>query len=107
MIHNLTAKPFKVSITYDVDFVPDDDAPARRHEGRPPDLARRAERQASTRCSTCSRAAAPNGKFTYPDEATDPYAAGIRSNEWTVDQDGVLVKRSGTSTPAGSTTLHR
>ena len=46
-----------------------------------------------------------NGMFTYPDDATDPYRAGARRNEWTVDQDSVLLgDRAATSTPAACTT---
>ncbi len=45
MIHDLTAKPFKASLTYDVDFVPASSPKASVDEGRAPDLARRAERQ--------------------------------------------------------------
>ena len=46
MIHNLTPKPYQVSLTYDVDFVPASSAKASEMKDVHPDLARRAERQA-------------------------------------------------------------
>ena len=41
---------------------------------------------ASTRCSTCSRARATDGRYTYPDDADDPYGDGPPKNRWTVDR---------------------
>ena len=56
---------------------------------------------AGTRCSTSSRARAPNGTFTYPDQATDPYLGGPPKNVWTVDTDGVLIGTVGHLHPGG------
>ena len=41
------------------------------------------------------------GTFTYPDQATDPYAGGVPKNEWTVKQPGVLVHTFGHLHPGG------
>ena len=45
-----------------------------------------------------------DGKFTYPDEATDPYARAASRRTSGPSTDGVLVHTSGTCTPAASTT---
>jgi hypothetical protein len=36
-----------------------------------------------------------DGKFTYPDEAKNPYPNGVEKNKWTVDRDGVLLATAG------------
>ena len=41
------------------------------------------------------------GRFTYPDDVTDPYAGGPAKNEWTVDTPGVLVHTFGHLHPGG------
>jgi hypothetical protein len=42
-----------------------------------------------------------NGRFTYPDEARNPYRGGPRKNEWVVDRPGVLVATAGHLHPGG------
>ena len=55
-------------ITYDIDFVPGDVAAAASMKAVHP-IWMDVQNGSSTRCSTCSRAAAPTGTFTYPDDA--------------------------------------
>jgi plastocyanin len=100
MIHDLTAAPFQVWMTYDMDFIP-----------------------ATSPAAQGIRAVRPiwldvqNGKvypvfdvhqgsgngttFTYPTDADHPYGNGPALNKWTVDRDGVLVATGGHLHPGG------
>ena len=42
-----------------------------------------------------------NGRYTYPDDARNPYGGGPRKNEWVVDRPGVLVATAGHLHPGG------
>ena len=42
-----------------------------------------------------------NGKYTYPDDARNPYRGGPKKNEWVVDKPGVLVATGGHLHPGG------
>jgi len=42
-----------------------------------------------------------NGTYTYPDDAKDPYHGRAPKNQWTVDQDGVLLGTAGHVHPGG------
>ena len=42
-----------------------------------------------------------NGRFTYPDDAQNPYGGGPKRNEWVVDRPGVLVATAGHLHPGG------
>ena len=48
-----------------------------------------------------ARGSGTKGRFTYPDDAGDPYAGGPRRNEWTADRDGTLVFAAGHLHPGG------
>jgi plastocyanin len=41
------------------------------------------------------------GRYTYPDDARNPYRGGPRKNEWVVDRPGVLVATAGHMHPGG------
>ena len=42
-----------------------------------------------------------HGRFTYPDQAKNPYGTGPKRNEWVVDRPGVLVATGGHLHPGG------
>jgi plastocyanin len=96
MIHNLTAKPFKVSVTYDVDFVP---ATSKRAATMKPvhPIWLDVENGKVYPVFDVHKGSGTNGKFTYPDD--EPNAR--RVNTYTVPTDGVLVKTFGHLHPGG------
>src|SRR5258706_1670125 len=51
--------------------------------------------------SDVKKGAGRNQRFTYPDQARDPYAGGPRLNEWKVDTPGTLVSTAGHVHPGG------
>ena len=100
MIHNLTARPFKVSITYDVDIVPTNDAPPGGMKDVHP-IWMDVQNGSLYPVFDVLKGSGTDGTFTYPDQATDPYAGGKPKNEWTVNQPGVLVHTFGHLHPGG------
>lgn len=101
MIHDLTGTPQEVYLTYTLYFIPDD-AP---------------EAQGMTRMDTqwmdvegikpypvfnAKKGSGTNGRFTYPDQAKNPYAGAPRKrNEWVADRDGTMVSTAGHLHPGG------
>jgi plastocyanin len=100
MIHNLTARPYKVSITYDVDIVPTSDAPPGGLKDVHP-IWMDVQNGSIYPVFDVLKGSGTNGTFTYPDQATDPYAGGKQKNEWTVSRPGVLVHTFGHLHPGG------
>jgi plastocyanin len=100
MIHNLTAEPFKVSITYDVDIIPTSDAPPGGMKDVHP-IWMDVQNGSLYPVFDVLKGSGTGGTFTYPDQATDPYGAGKPKNEWTVNQPGVLVHTFGHLHPGG------
>ena len=100
MIHNLTARPYKVSITYDVDIVPTSDAPPGGMKDVHP-IWMDVQNGSIYPVFDVLKGSGTNGTFTYPDQANDPYAGGKPKNEWTVNQPGVLVHTFGHLHPGG------
>jgi plastocyanin len=96
MIHNLTAKPFQVSVTYDVDFVPATSPKASTMKDVHP-LWLDVENGKIYPVFDALKGRGTNGKFTYPDD--DPNAR--RVNTYTLPNDGVLVKTFGHLHPGG------
>jgi plastocyanin len=47
------------------------------------------------------RGSGGDGRFTYPDEARDPYPAGVRPDEWRAPEDLTLVAGAGHLHPGG------
>ena len=100
MIHDLTPAPFKVWITYDIDFVPATSSaaasitPARPHwmdveDGKLYPV------------FDVIKGSGTNGTYTYPDQATNPYGGRRPQNVWTVDKDSVLLGTAGHLHPGG------
>jgi plastocyanin len=96
MIHNLTAKPFKVSITYDVDFVPATSPKAATMKDVHP-IWLDVENGKIYPVFDALKGSGTDGKYTYPDD--DPNAR--RVNSYTLPNDGVLVKTFGHLHPGG------
>jgi plastocyanin len=98
MIHNLWPDPDQVWITYDIDFVP-----ASAGEGIVPvrPVWMDVENGKTYPVFDVLRDSGRDGRFTYPDDAVDPYAGRRDPSRWTVDRDGVLVGTAGHLHPGG------
>ena len=101
MIHGLTSQPQEVYITYKLWFIPDsapeaaDITPIRTQwmdvQGLKPYPVFNVQRGSGT-----------NGRFTFPDDAKDPYAGvGYERNRWTATHDGTMVVTAGHLHPGG------
>jgi plastocyanin len=96
MIHNLTAKPYQASLTYDVDFVPATSPKASQMKDVHP-IWLDVQNGKSYPVFDVLKGSGTDGKYTYPDD--DPNAP--RVNSYTVPNDGVLVKTFGHLHPGG------
>lgn len=100
MLHNLLSTPDKVSITYDIDFIPADSAGAKSiKEARP--LWMDVQNGHIYPVFDVLKGSGTDGTFTYPDQADDPYKGGPPLNQWTVDRDSVLLATAGHLHPGG------
>ena len=72
MIHDLTNKPYTVYITYDVDFVPLNSALGKKMKPVKP-VWMDVENGHAYPVFDVLRGSGKNGKFTFPDQATNPY----------------------------------
>jgi len=100
MIHNLTPVPTKVWMVYEVDFVPARSAAGRRLRPVRP-IWMDVQNGSAYPVFNVPKAAGSAGRYTYPDDATDPYHGGPKLNEWVVDRPGVLVSTAGHLHPGG------
>jgi hypothetical protein len=100
MIHNLTPVPTKVWMVYEVDFVPADSRAGRRIKPVRP-IWMDVQKGSLYPVFDVKKGAGRNGKYTYPDDARDPYKGGTPRNEWVVDRPGVLVATAGHLHPGG------
>jgi len=100
MIHNLTPNPDKVYLTYDVDFVPANSALGRRMKAVRP-VWMDVQAGHAYPVFDVKKGAGRNHRFTYPDQARDPYNGGPPLNEWKVDTPGTLVSTAGHVHPGG------
>jgi hypothetical protein len=100
MIHDLTRRPFTVYITYDIDFVPAGPALARRMRPLTP-IWMDVENRRVYPVFDVLRGSGRNGRFTFPDDAQNPYGNGPKLNEWTSPYSGTLVATSGHVHPGG------
>lgn len=99
MIHNLTTTTDNVWITYTIDFVPASN-PAAEGMKRVRPVWMDVESGSGYPVFDTKRGSGRDGRFTYPDDADDPYP-GPPKNVWTVDGDGVLVTGLGHVHPGG------
>ena len=100
MIHNLTAEPDRVWITYEIGFIPDS-SPAAEDITTARPLWMDVQRGSLYPVFDVLKGSGEGGRFTYPDDAADPYAGGPALNEWTVDRDSVLIAAGGHLHPGG------
>ncbi len=100
MLHNLLSTPDSVSIVYDLDFIPaTDPAAAKITPARP--IWMDVEAGHIYPVFDVLKGSGTDGKFTYPDQAKDPYGNGQPLNTWTVDKDSTLIGTAGHLHPGG------
>lgn len=100
MLHNLTPNRDEVYVTYEVDFLPADSPAAKTiHPARP--IWMDVENGKSYPVFDALRGSGTNGRFTYPDQASDPYRRKPARNTWTVDRPGTLIATGGHMHPGG------
>lgn len=95
MIHNLTPEPMTLYAQYTVDFIPADSPAAAGIKPVTPIWMDVDNGQRYPVFDVWRDSGGKDGKFTYPDDAKNPYPDGNIQNEWTVDRDGVLVATAG------------
>lgn len=100
MIHNLTDRPKRVYITYDMDFVPETSPLASTIAPVHP-IWTDVEDDQIYPVFNVKHHSGVDGKFTFPDMAKDPYGAGRPLNEFTVDHPGTLIATAGHLHPGG------
>jgi len=102
MIHDLKASPKEVYITYELWFIPDT-APEAAAITRMDTLWMDVEGTKPYPVFDALRGSGTKGKFTFPDQAKDPYKdnGGVARNQWVADHDGTLVSSAGHLHPGG------
>ena len=90
MLHNLTAKPMQVWVTYDIDFIPDTAAQAKGMIAARP-IWMDVQNGKGYPVFDVLKGTGTGGTYVYPEQADNPYAGGPQLNQWTVDRDGVLI----------------
>jgi plastocyanin len=100
MIHNLTPVPTKVYMVYQVDFAPKGSRAARGIRPVRP-IWMDVEKGRQYPVFNVRKGSGKKGRFTYPNDAKNPYAGGAKRNEWVVDRPGVLVATAGHLHPGG------
>lgn len=121
MLHNLTSKPDKVWITYDIDMVPATAPEAASIKPARP-IWMDVQNGSGYPVFDVPKGGGNNGRYIYPDDAVDPYKPTPRpstasrnpnrpprateqntgpKNQWVVDQDGILLTTAGHLHPGG------
>jgi len=100
MIHNLTARPYKVYITYNVDFIPSTSPAASKITPVHP-IWMDVEDHNIYPVFNVAQHSGVNGKFTFPDMANDPYGNRAPLNEFKIDHPGTLIATAGHLHPGG------
>ncbi len=101
MIHNLTPEPTRVSITYDIDFVPAGTATADKLVRARP-LWMDVSGLSAYPVFDALKGAGKHGKFTFPDQARASQKDDIgRNHEITAPQDVTLLNTAGHLHPGG------
>jgi plastocyanin len=100
MIHNLTPVPAEVYMTYDIDFIPASSPAAKKIRPVRP-IWMDVMKGLIYPVFNVKKGAGRGGRYTFPDDARDPYGGGPPRNQWTVDRDGVLVATGGHLHPGG------
>jgi hypothetical protein len=101
MIHDLTAAPQRVFITYTLYFIPDT-APEAAGITRVDTQWMDVQGVKPYPVFNALRGTGTKGKLTYPDQVKSAYAAdGVVRNRWVADHDGTLVATAGHLHPGG------
>ena len=100
MIHNLTSRPTKVYITWDVDFVPDT-APGAKGMREAKPLWMDVRSGEIYPVFDVHRGSGTNGTFTYPDQDPNAYPGGRQRNLFVADHDMLLLGTGGHLHPGG------
>jgi len=101
MLHNLTPSPTKVTITYDIDFVPDSEAAAASITPILP-MWMDVSGVKSYPVFNAIRGTGRKGKYTFPDMAKGAARKDIGfAHEWKIDRDTTLVGTGGHLHPGG------
>jgi plastocyanin len=101
MLHNLTPTPTKVTITYDIDFLPDSEAAASSITPIHPMWLDVSGIKAYP-VFNAIRGTGKNGKYTFPDMARGAEKRNVGpAHQWVVDKDLTLVGTGGHVHPGG------
>ena len=101
MIHNLTPRPTKVSITYDIDFVPDSSATAPKLTEAHP-LWMDVSGISAYPVFDALKGQGRRGKFTFPNQASPSQQDDVgRAREYTARRDMTLLNTAGHLHPGG------
>jgi len=100
MIHNLTPVPTQVYMSYQIDFVPKGSRAARGIRSVRP-IWMDVRRGDLYPVFNVKKGAGKRGRYSYPDDARNPYRGGPKRNQWVVDKPGVLVATAGHLHPGG------
>jgi plastocyanin len=100
MIHNLTARPTNVYITYDLDFVPNT-APGAKGMTEAKPLWMDVESGKIYPVFDVHRGTGTDGTYTYPDQDPNAYPGGRQRNTFTADHDMLLLTTAGHLHPGG------
>ncbi len=104
MIHDLTPTPKEVYITYTLYFIPDS-APQAASIKKISTQWMDVEGVKPYPVFNALRGSGRKGRFTFPDDAKNPYPDGKIRNRWVVDHDTTLVNTAGP--PASGRPVHR
>lgn len=100
MLHNLTPLPMTVYVDYEIDFVPASSPLAATMKPAYP-VWMDVENGKAYPVFDAHRGSGHNGLFTFPDDATDPYAGAAPANDWTVPSNATLIGVAGHMHPGG------
>lgn len=100
MIHNLTPVSTRLYMVYEVDFVPRGSRAARGMKPVRP-IWMDVRNGQTYPVFNARKGSGKKGRYTFPNDARNPYRGGARQNEWTVDRPGVLVATAGHLHPGG------
>ena len=100
MIHNLTPVPTQVYMVYDIDFVPKGSPAASGIRPVRP-IWMDVQKGNFYPVFNVRKGSGERGRYTYPDDARNPYRGGPKLNRWVVDKPGVLVATAGHLHPGG------
>jgi len=99
-LFHLLPTPDKVWITYDMDFIPATSPAAQAIKPARP-VWMDVQKGSLYPVFDVLKGSGKDGRYTYPDDANNPYGKGAKKNEWVVDKDSVLLGTAGHLHPGG------